>query len=51
MTLVDNDVLPRHLTQGGLIIEYVLVGGEDDMEFVILDNFTSMVKFVKENGH
>jgi hypothetical protein len=37
MTLVDNDVLPRHLTQGRLIIEDVLVGSEDDMEFVIFE--------------
>ena len=36
VTLVDNDVLPGHLAESGLVIENVLVGVEHDVELVIL---------------
>ena len=37
VTLVDDDVLPLQLAEGRLIVENVLVGREDDVELLVLE--------------
>lgn len=46
MAFVDDDILPLDFTKGRLVVQNVLVGGEDDVKLLILEVLSEDRSFV-----